>query len=218
MAEIDLLDTHPRTVRDYDKRALEKTPEIIQIAKEFGKDFFDGDRKYGYGGYKYDGRWKTVVKRMKGYYNLSDNASILDIGCAKGFMLHDFKEFMPDCAVAGVDVSTYAIENAMSSVKPLLKVASADSLPYPDKSFDLVVSINSIHNLPISRLKLALKEIQRVSRGNSYITIDAWHNEKERENLYKWVLTAETMMHVDDWKRLFNEVGYTGDYWWFIAD
>src|SRR3972149_5183119 len=218
MVEINLLDTHPKTVRDYNKRSLEKTPDIVRLAKEFGKDFFDGDRKCGYGGYKYDGRWKTVVKRMKDYYNLPEKAAILDIGCAKGFMLHDFKEFMPNCTVAGIDVSTYAIENAMSSGKPFLKVASADSLPYPDKSFDLVVSINSIHNLPINRLKIALKEIQRVSRGNSYITIDAWRNEKERENLFKWVLTAETMMHVDDWKKLFEGVGYTGDYWWFIAD
>lgn len=218
MTEINLLDTHPKTSRDYNKRSLEKTPDIVRLAKEFGKDFFDGDRKCGYGGYKYDGRWKTVVKRMKDYYNLPEEAAILDVGCAKGFMLHDFKELLPNCTVAGVDVSTYAIENAMYSVKPFLKVASADSLPYPDKSFDLVISINSIHNLPIDCLKMALKEIQRVSRGNSYITIDAWRNEEERENLYKWVLTAETMMHVDDWKRLFNEVGYTGDYWWFIAD
>lgn len=216
--EINLLDTHPKTSRDYDKRALEKTPEVIVIAKRFDKEFFDGERKCGYGGYKYDGRWKTVIKRMKDYYNLHDNVAILDIGCAKGFMLYDFKEIMPNCTIAGVDVSSYAIENAIPSVKRFLKIASAESLPYPDKSFDLVISINSIHNLPFDRLKIALKEIQRVSRGNSYITIDAWRNEEERKNIYKWVLTAETMMHVDDWKKLFKEVGYTGDYWWFIAD
>ncbi|MEW6419848.1 MAG: class I SAM-dependent methyltransferase [Nitrospirota bacterium] len=218
MGEINLLDTHPKTVRDYDKRAAEKTSEVIRIAKQFGKEFFDGERKYGYGGYKYDGRWKSVVKRMKDYYNLPENASILDIGCGKGFMLHDFKELMPDCRIAGIDISPYAIENAMPSVKPFLKVASAEKLPYPDKSFDLVVSINTIHNLPLGRLKNALREIERVCRGHSYITVDAWRNEQERENLFKWVLTAETMMHVDDWKKLFDEVGYTGDYWWFIAD
>jgi ubiquinone/menaquinone biosynthesis C-methylase UbiE len=155
---------------------------------------------------------------MKDYYNLADKAAILDIGCAKGFMLHDFRELMPHCTVAGIDVSSYAIENAMPSVKPFLKIANADKLPYPDESFDLVISINSIHNLPVDRLKHSLREIQRVCRGHSYITVDAWRNEQERENLYKWVLTAETMMHVDDWKKLFEEVGYTGDYWWFIAD
>ncbi len=215
--EINLLNTHPITNRDYDKRAEEKTPEIVSIAKQFGKDFFDGDRKCGYGGYKYDGRWKAVAKRMKEYYNLPDDAAILDVGCAKGFLLYDFKELMPDCTIAGVDVSKYVIENAMETVKPVLRVASAERLPYPEKSFDLVISINSIHNLPIEQLKIALREVERVSRENSYITVDAWRNDQERDNLYKWVLTAETMMHVDEWKKLFDEVGYTGDYWWFIA-
>ncbi|MCG2661586.1 MAG: class I SAM-dependent methyltransferase [Kiritimatiellae bacterium] len=216
--EINFLDTHPKTNRNYDKRALEKTPEVVRIAKQFDKEFFDGDRKCGYGGYKYDGRWKAVAARMKDYYKLADNCAILDIGCAKGFLLHDFKELMPNCSVAGIDVSQYAIDHAMPSVKPYLKVASAEKLPYPDKSFDLVISINSVHNLPPERLKTALKEVERGSRGHSYITVDAWRNETERGNLYKWVLTAETMMHVEDWKKLFNEVGYTGDYWWFIAD
>jgi ubiquinone/menaquinone biosynthesis C-methylase UbiE len=218
MTEINLLDTHPKTVRDYDQRAAEKTPEIVRLAKQFGKDFFDGDRKCGYGGYKYDGRWKSVVRRMRDFYKLPDRAAILDVGCGKGFMLHDFKEFMPACTVAGVDVSEYAIANAMPDMKPFLKIASAEKLPYPDKSFDLVVSINSIHNLPLERLKTALREVMRVTRAHAYITVDAWRNEKEKEQLFKWVLTAETMMHVDDWKKLFAEVGYTGDYWWFIAD
>lgn len=216
--EVNLLGTYPKIKRDYDKRMAEKSPEVIRIAKQFGQQFFDGERKYGYGGYKYDGRWKSVVARFKDHYHLPDNAAILDIGCGKGFMLHDFKELMPGSTVAGIDVSEYAIENAMPDMKPFLKIASAEKLPYPDKSFDLVISINSIHNLPPERLKTALKEIGRVSRGHSYITVDAWRNDQEKENLFKWVLTAESMMQVDDWKKLFDEVGYTGDYWWFIAD
>ncbi len=216
--EINLLGTHPKTVRDYNQRAREKTPDVIKLAKQFGKDFFDGERKCGYGGYKYDGRWKPVVMRMRDYYKLADDAYILDIGCGKGFMLHDFKELMPYSTVTGIDISEYAIKNAMPSVKPFLKIASAEKLPYSDKTFDLVISINSIHNLTIDFLKISLREIQRVCRGDSYITVDAWRNELERENLFKWVLTAETMMHADDWKKLFSETGYTGDYWWFIAD
>ncbi|MBL78529.1 MAG: methyltransferase type 11 [Nitrosomonadaceae bacterium] len=218
MSEINLLNTHPTAKRNYDKRAAEKTPEIIRLAKQFGKDFFDGDRKCGYGGYKYDGRWKAVVERMRQYYNLPSNAAILDVGCGKGFMLHDFKEVMPNCSVAGIDVSEYALEHSMPSVKPFLKVASAEPLPYPDNSFDLVVSINSIHNLPLEACKKSLQEIERVSKGKSYITVDAWRNDLERENLLKWVLTAETYMHVNDWKKLFSNIGFTGDYYWFIAD
>jgi len=218
LPEINFLNTHPAAKRNYDKRAAEKTPEIISLAKQFGKDFFDGDRKCGYGGYNYDGRWKAVVERMRLHYNLPDNAAVLDIGCGKGFMLHDFKEIMPGCSVSGIDVSKYAIENSMPSINPFLKVASAEKLPYPDKSFDLVISVNSIHNLPLELCKASLKEIERVSRGHSYITVDAWRNDLERENLMKWVLTAETYMHVDDWEKLFAEICFTGDYYWFIAD
>lgn len=219
--EINLLDVYPKIRRDYDRRAQDKTPEIVRIAKQFGREFFDGERKYGYGGYVYDGRWKTVVKRFADYYKLTRESSILDIGCAKGFMLHDFRELLGGkCRVAGVDVSAYALDNALESVKPFLSLASGEKLPYPDKSFDLVISINSIHNLSLERLKNALREITRVSRDprKCYITVDAWRTDLERENLEKWVLTAETMMHVDDWKKMFKEVGYKGDYWWFIAE
>jgi len=218
MSELDLLDTHPKTNRDYDQREKEKTSDVIRIAKKFEKDFFDGDRLYGYGGYKYDGRWLKVAQRMREHYALADDAVILDIGCAKGFLLHDFNKCMPQCGIAGIDVSKYAIDHAMENVKPFLKIASAENLPYPDNSFDFVISINSIHNLPKDKLKTALREIQRVSRGPSYITVDAWRNDRQKMNLHKWLLTAETAMHVDDWKSLFEEVGYTGDYWWFIAD
>lgn len=217
MKEIDFLKTHPGIKRDYDQRAREKTSHVIEVAKKFDKEFFDGDRLYGYGGYRYDGRWLPVAKRMKEHYCLKEDCSVLDIGCAKGFLLHDFKEVMPRCSVAGIDVSRYAIDCSMDSVKAFLALASAESLPFPDKSFDFVVSINSIHNLPRSLVVKALSEIERVSKGSSYITVDAWRNDQEKENLRKWILTAETALHVEDWIDLFKEAGYTGDYGWFIA-
>jgi ubiquinone/menaquinone biosynthesis C-methylase UbiE len=218
MAELDLLETYPKLDRDYDGRAAEKSPEVIRIARRFEKEFFDGERLYGYGGYKYDGRWVKVAERLKEQYDLPDDAAILDIGCAKGFLMHDFQQVMPNCTVAGIDVSQYAIDNAMESVKPYMKVASAESLPYPDKSFDLVVSINSIHNLPEDLLRQSLREIERVCRGSSYVTVDAWRTEQERVNLEKWVLTAKTYMKTTDWMKLFDEEGFKGDYWWFIAN
>jgi ubiquinone/menaquinone biosynthesis C-methylase UbiE len=204
--------------RDYDKRAKEKTTKAIKIAREYGKEFFDGNRLFGYGGYSYDGRWVKVAEKMKEYYQLDEKAGILDVGCAKGFLLHDFKNAMPESTVAGIDISKYAIDCSMEMVKPFLKVACAETLPYPDKSFDLVLSLTTIHNLKLEPLKNALREIQRVSKKNSYITVDAWRNDQEKENLKKWILTAETALHVDDWVKLFDEVGYTGDYGWFIAE
>jgi ubiquinone/menaquinone biosynthesis C-methylase UbiE len=149
---------------------------------------------------------------------LAESAAILDIGCAKGFMLRDFQLLMPNARLAGIDVSEYAIQNALETVKPLVQVGNAKSLPFPDDSYDLVLAINTIHNLPYPECKESLKEIQRVSRGNSFVMVDAYRNEEQREAMLKWVLTAETMLHVDDWLKLFGEAGYTGDYWWWIVE
>jgi hypothetical protein len=214
--EINLLDKLPQTKRDPKARAAAKTEADRLLAKQFGRDFFDGERRHGYGGYNYDGRWLPVARRMAQYYNLAPDARILDVGAAKGFLLHDFVEVLPGSIVRGIDVSTYARDNAHGETGRLIDIGSGDALPYPDASFDLVVSINSIHNLPLDRCKKALAEIERVSCGHTFITVDAWRTEEEHQRLLDWILTAQSYLHVDDWVRLFAEVGYTGDYWWFI--
>ena len=219
MTEINLMDQYPRSKRPIEERANLITENHRAIARQFGKEFFDGDRLYGYGGYSYNPRfWQATVKRFRDYYQLAEDASVLDVGCAKGFMLHDFKELMPNLTIAGTDISEYAIENAIETVKPYLRVASAKELPYEDNSFDLVISITTIHNLPLEDCKQSLREIQRVSRKHAFLTVDAWRNEEEHKHMGQWNLTALTYMHVDDWKKLFNETGYTGDYYWFIAE
>ena len=219
MAEINLLDLYPRSKRPIDERGELITDADREIARQFGKEYFDGDRLRGYGGYRYDPRfWQATARRFRDYYRLAGDASLLDVGCAKGFMLHDFKELMPDLSIAGIDVSEYASENALETVKPFLRIGNARELPYDDNSFDLVISINTVHNLPLEECKQALREIQRVSRQHAFVTMDAWRTEEERQRLMKWNLTALTYMHVDDWKKLFAEVGYTGDYYWFIAE
>jgi len=216
MAEINLLDTYPNLNRDVEGRFKQITDKHHKIAREFGRDFFDGDRLVGYGGYKYDGRWVSVVEKFRDYYGLAPENSVLDVGCAKGFMLCDFMKVIPGIRVAGVDISEYAIANAMEDVKPYVCVANASDLPFEDKSFDLVISITTIHNLPLNECKRAIREVQRVSNKHAFITLDSWRNEIERDRMEKWNLTALTYMHVDAWKRLFDEVGYTGDYYWFI--
>ncbi len=218
MGEINLLDLYPRSKRPIDERGKLVTEEHRRIAKQFGKDYFDGDRLYGYGGYSYNPRfWTDTVKRFRDHYKLKENASVLDVGCAKGFMLHDFKLLMPKLKIAGIDISEYGISHAIEDVKPFLKVGTATNLPFKDKSFDLVICINTVHNLPLEDCKQAIWEIQRVGK-HAFITMDAYRNDKERESMLKWNLTALTYFHVGDWKKLFAEVGYTGDYYWFIAE
>ncbi len=215
MAEINLLNTYPNINRDVEGRFKLITDEHHRIAREFGKEFFDGDRLVGYGGYKYDGRWVSVVERFRDYYGLTSEDSILDIGCAKGFMLYDFRQVIPGIEVAGIDISQYAIDNAMESIKPFVMVANAKELSFPDKSFDLVISINTVHNLPLEECRQAIREIGRVGK-KSFLVVDSFRNLEEEKRMRMWNLTGITILSVDEWKQLFVEAGYTGDYYWFI--
>lgn len=215
--EIDLLANYPKSKRNVLERGTTKTEEDRLLARQFGKEFFDGDRKNGYGGFNYHPRfWQPVIPTFQSHYNLNSSHAVLDVGCAKGFMLYDLAQLIPGIQIAGVDISSYAIAKALESIKSYVKVADARKLPYKDKSFDLVISINTIHNLEKNELAQALREIERVSRGKSFITVDAYRNEEEKELMYAWNLTAKTIMHVDEWKDFFHQVGYTGDYFWFI--
>ena len=215
--EIDLLVNYPKTKRNLTERAASKTEEDRAIARQFGRDFFDGDRRHGYGGFSYHPRfWQPVIPTFVQHFGISDSSSILDVGCGKGFMLFDMLQLIPGVKVAGVDISAYAVENSLKEVKNDLQVADARKLPFEDKSFDYVISINTIHNLERNDLILALKEIERVAAKGSFVTVDAYRNEEERLSMEAWNLTAKTILSVDDWKKLFAEAGYTGDYFWFI--
>lgn len=215
--EIDLLLNYPKSKRNINERLEKKSEKDRIIARKFDKEFFDGDRKHGYGGYSYNPMfWQTVVKDFKKYWNLDKKSSVLDVGCAKGFMLYDLLKLIPGIKLSGIDVSTYAIKNSLPAVKDYLKVANANKLPFPDNSFDVVVSINAIHNLEKSECAIALKEITRVSKKYSFITVDAYRNEEERKRMMAWNLTAKTIMSVDDWKIFFKNNNYKGDYYWFI--
>lgn len=214
---INLLRNYPKSKRNLDKRLEEKNHTVRAIARKFGKDFFDGDRKYGYGGFNYHKRfWNKVVKDFKKYWKLDRNSSVLDIGCGKGFMLYDLKLCIPDIEIKGIDISQYAIENSIKDIKKDLLVANATELPFPDNSFEVVISINTIHNLDLENCGKALREIQRVSKKNSFITVDAFRNKEEEKLMYAWNLTAKTIMSVNDWIKFFAKNGYKGDYFWFI--
>ena len=215
--EIDLLVNYPKTKRDVKERGAEKTAEDRAIARRFGKEFFDGDRRHGYGGYNYQARfWQPVIPTFQEHFGLTSDRSVLDVGCGKGFMLHDMVELIPGITVAGIDISEYAVENAMPDMRSHVQVGDARTLPFNDDAFDVVISINTVHNLDRGECARALQEIERVQRNGAFITVDAYRDDEERELMQAWNLTAKTVMHVDEWKSFFDEVGYTGDYYWFM--
>ena len=213
--EINLLRKYPKTIRDPAERSMQKTEETIKIAKQFGKDYFDGKRIYGYGGYHYNPRyWKSVVDDFINFYNITENSKVLDIGSGKGFMMYDFIKRIPNLFIRGLELSEYAILKSKDEIKNYQILGNAKKLPFENKSFDLAISIVTLHNLNKKDCAKSLREISRVSK-KSYITLDAYSNFNEKKKMMNWNLTAETVMHVEEWKDFFKQNSYDGDYYWF---
>lgn len=217
MAEIDLMKRYPKSQRkEITRERIGVSEEDKRIARQFGREYFDGPRRLGLGGYYYDPKYfKPVVEDMIRHFGLTDESSVLDVGSCKGFMLHDFKKALPSIMVAGIDISDYTLEHTLGTVKSFCQKANCDNLPYVDNSFDLVLSIATIHNLDIEGVKRSLREIMRVTKKASFIKVNGYRTEDERIALESWNLVAKTILHVDEWKKVFKEVGYTEDYWFF---
>ena len=204
---------HTSTKRDYLARvnSVDKA-WAAEKASQWGYDYWDGSRDTGYGGYKYDGRWLSVAQDLVDTYKLQDGAKILDIGSGKGFLLHDLKKINSSFVVSGVDISAYAIKHSMENIREYCHQGCASNLPFNNNEFDLVISINTLHNLNLHKLWLALKEMQRVSKTHQYLCVEAYRNEQEKANLLYWQLTCRAFFSPDDWNFLFDKAGYNGDF------
>ncbi len=217
MSEVNLLARYPQAKRNIAKRAHAKTPEHIKISREYGEMYFDGPREYGYGGYRYDGRWKPIAEDIINHFNLKPGMRVLDVGCAKGFLVKDLRIMCPGLEAFGLDISEYAVKHCEPEVVGRVYKGEADNLLFPDNSFDAVIAINSIHNLPRERCKKALSEIERIAPGKGYVQVDSYYTPEQKETFLDWVLTAEFHDYPEGWKQLFAEAGYTGYYYWTIA-
>jgi ubiquinone/menaquinone biosynthesis C-methylase UbiE len=217
MAEVNLLARLPKSKRNVKAREHAKTDEHIRVSREYGEVYFDGPREYGYGGYRYDGRWVPIAEDMIAHFGLKPGMRVLDVGAAKGFLVKDFMIACPGLEAFGLDVSAYALKQCEPEVVGRLHLGSAVSLPFPDHSFDAVISLNTLHNLERPELITALREIMRVTKGsNAFVQVDSYRNEEERAIFLDWVLTAHTHDYPDGWLKLFAEAGYTGDYYWTL--
>jgi ubiquinone/menaquinone biosynthesis C-methylase UbiE len=215
MKEINFMEKlHKNTKRDYTERIVKyDKAQCAEVSCKFGKDYWDGDRQYGYGGYKYmDGYWKPVAEAMVNHYNLPEDARILDVGCGKGFLLYELTKLLPKAKVFGIDISDYAVENAKEEVKSGIKIGNATSLPFEDNSFDYVYALGCLHNLYNFELFKALKEMERVGKQHKYSMQESYRNETERINMCNWQLTQHSFYNTQEWVWFFNLAGYTGDY------
>ncbi|HWA46105.1 MAG TPA: class I SAM-dependent methyltransferase [Hypericibacter adhaerens] len=218
MAEIDLLRALPRTKRDIKKRLEAKDPAVVAIAKQYGEMYFDGPREYGYGGYRYDGRWIPVARDIVAHFGLKPGMRVLDVGCAKGFLVKDLMLACPGLEAFGLDVSLYALMHCEPGLAGRLHLGTAEKMPFPDNSFDCVLSLNTIHNFPRPRAITAMKEIQRLSGGKAFVQVDSYRTPEQKEIFESWVLTAEFHDYPAGWIKLFGEAGYTGDHYWTIIE
>lgn len=217
MAEINLLSRYPKSKRNIKARMAHKD-ENRRIALQFGREYFDGTREQGYGGYRYDGRWIPIAEDMVRHFALKAGDRVLDVGCGKGFLVKDLMKVCPGLEVFGLDISDYAVRNCEPEVVGRLQVGNAVSMPFPDASFDAVIAINTVHNLDRAGCIQALREIQRVARGKAYIQVDAYRSPQERKVFEDWMLTAQTYGMPADWEQILTDAGYTGDYYWTILE
>ena len=217
MAYLDFLSSvHKSTVRDYLARVNDlEYPKAVaaERAKKWGYDYWDGDRRICYGGHFYmPGRWTPVAKAMIDHYHIKSGDKILDIGCGKGFLLYEINLLVPGVQVYGLDISSYAIEHCKEEIKDNIQFGNANSLPFTNKEFDLVYSLNTLHNLHNFDLDKALREIERVGKNNKYICVESYRNEVEKANLLYWQVTCETFCTPEEWKWWFKQTSYSGDY------
>lgn len=203
---------HKRTSRDYIARMVDDKVHCMKKAREYEVDYWDGDRRYGYGGYSYDGRWKIVAENLIKEYNLPPDAKILDIGCGKGFLLYEFKQLLPECELSGIEISKHAIADAKTEVKEnIIHQGCQEKLPFADQQFNLVYSNTTLHNLKINELADTLLEIERVGK-NKFICVESYRSNQELFNLQCWALTCEAFFSPEEWVWLYEHFGYTGDY------
>ena len=217
MAFIDLMSVlHNATKRDYLARVNEPRfpkAKAAKLAKKWDYDYWDGDRRINYGGYKYmPGRWTPVGQAMINHYGLKSGDRILDIGCGKGFQLFELTQILPGLEVWGVDISKYAIQNGKDEIKERLQICNANNLPFADNHFDFVFSINTFHNLHNFDLHRALQEMERVGKKNKYLCVESYRNEEEKANLLYWQVTCESFCSPKEWEWWFEKTGYTGDH------
>ncbi|MFN4284042.1 MAG: class I SAM-dependent methyltransferase [Alphaproteobacteria bacterium] len=218
MREVNLLAALPRTKRNIQKRQQAQTPENIAIARQYGETYFDGPREFGYGGYRYDGRWQPVARDMVEHFGLKAGDRVLDVGCAKGFLVKDLMAVCPGLEVFGLDISEYALMHCEPEVVGRLHLGTATKLPFPDNSFDAVISLNTIHNFTRDDAIIAMREIERLAPGKGFVQVDSFHTTEQKAVFESWVLTAKFYDYPEGWIRLFEDAGYTGDYYWTIID
>jgi len=213
MTDLNFLTSlHTSTKRDYVQRVVEfDKAKCAEVASQWGYDYWDGDRQYGFGGYQYDGRWRTVAEEMASHYGLKSGDRILDIGCGKAFLLYEFTQVVPGIEIAGIDISEYAIKNSKDEVRPSLKAGNCQTLPYEDSEFDFVYSLNTFHNLLNFELSNAIQEMVRVSKEKSYVCVESYRNEQEKINLLYWQLTCRCFHKPEEWNWVFSQNLYQGD-------
>ena len=183
------------------------------VATYRDKNFFDGDRNFGYGGFKYDGRWKKVADKLCEEYKLNGNSSFLQLGCEKGFLLKDLKSKYTNMQAVGLETSNYAISNSMNEIKKNVKFCDNYlKLNFKDNEFDFIMAIGVVYTCSLDGAIKCLKEIQRVGKGMSFITLASYENKKDYWLFRQWSLLGTTILRKEEWKEILKHAEYSGDY------
>ena len=218
MREFNLLEEYPSPEKPRYVGSDLRTINHRIVATLRDKDFFDGNRNYGYGGFKYDGRWKKIAKKIANEYNLDNKSSFLQLGCEKGFLLHDLKNILPNLKIRGLETSDYAVNNSMEDVRKYIsKTKNYINLEYEENKFDFILALGVVYTLNLSDAIQCLKEIQRISKGKSFVILASYETIQDYWLFRQWTVLGSTILLKNDWIEVLNHVNYTGDYYFTSA-
>lgn len=210
--EIDFFSSSPKRSANKKKNLLKRKKQITAEYLKYGKDYFDNPNLgIGYGSYKYDGRYANVVKNLIEYYHLKPGMRVLEIGCAKGYILIEFHKL--GISVVGCDISKYALQNSHPNIsKNLILHDLRTNLPFADNIFDLVFGKEVLLHVKEEFLPNVIKECMRVSKTNVFFEIQVARNAKEINYMEQWDPTYNNPKKPDWWLNLFKKLNYNGDW------
>ena len=215
MKKISLFENYSKNINQ--RLLYRNARELISnkyIASLKGKDFYDGHRDQGMGGYKYDKRWSNVAFKLVEFFKLDNNSKILLVNAAKGYLLYELKKILPKAEIYGLEESKYAISKSKKEIKKYMMFHEGYKISFKNNYFDFIFAPGYIYEFSLKDIIKSLQELKRVSlnKKNIYITLGSYFNMSSFNKMKHWSLLGTTILKENEWEYILKKLNYKGYY------